>query len=122
MKKSNFVALILGTVSVVFFALGLCMTTLPQWNAFRPGVVVGCIGLVFALATAIVWRKMEHKAPIKITGKAILACLLGLVGALGFGMGMCLTMVWSSLIPGIVVGLIGILILLCLFPLCKGLK
>ena len=28
MKKSNFVALILGTVSCVFFALGMCMTLL----------------------------------------------------------------------------------------------
>ena len=28
MKKSNFVALILGTVGIVFFALGMCMACL----------------------------------------------------------------------------------------------
>ena len=30
MKKSNFVALILGTISGVFFALGMCMALLPH--------------------------------------------------------------------------------------------
>lgn len=28
MKKSNFVALILGTIGTVFFALGMCMATI----------------------------------------------------------------------------------------------
>lgn len=32
MKKSNFVALVLGTISGVFFALGMCMALLPEWN------------------------------------------------------------------------------------------
>ena len=43
--------------------------------------------------------------------------------ALAFGVGMCMTMVWEGLLVwGIVVGLIGIVLLLCLIPLCKGLK
>lgn len=122
MKKSNFVALILGTISIVFFALGMCMTTLSEWNAFRPGIITGCIGLLFAIITVIVWRKMENKAPIKITGKAIGSIFLGVIGALTFGMGMCLTMVWNMMIPGIIIGLVGILLLICLIPVCRGLK
>lgn len=35
MKKSNFVAMILGTIGVILFALGMCMTLIPEWNAFR---------------------------------------------------------------------------------------
>ena len=69
MKKSSFVAMILGIISCLFFGLGMCMALLPEWNAFTPGVVVGCVGIVFALITVFVWRKMEHKQPIKITGK-----------------------------------------------------
>ena len=122
MKKSSFVAMILGAISVVFFGLGMCMATLPEWNAFRPGIITGCFGLLFALITLIVWRKMEHKAPIKITGKAVGTALLGIAGALTLGVGMCFVMVWSNLIPGIIIGLVGILLLLCLIPLCKGLK
>ena len=32
MKKSNFVAMILGTIGTVFFALGMCMSLLPEWD------------------------------------------------------------------------------------------
>ncbi|WP_099468705.1 hypothetical protein [Konateibacter massiliensis] len=122
MKKSNFVAMILGTISCIFFALGMCMTMLPEWQAFRPGVAVGCVGLVFALITVFVWRRMEHKEPIKINSKSIATVFLGIVGALALGIGMCFAMVWGKLVVGIVVGLIGILLLICLIPICKGLK
>lgn len=33
MKKSSFVAMVLGTVSVVLFALRMCMALIPEWNA-----------------------------------------------------------------------------------------
>ena len=122
MKKSNFVAMILGTISCIFFALGMCMAMIEEWNAFKPGIVVGCVGLVFALITVIVWRKMENKAPIKITGKAVLTVVIGVIGALALGVGMCFCMVWNHMVPGIIIGLVGIIVLLCLIPLCKGLK
>lgn len=122
MKKSNFAAMILGTISCVFFALGMCMALIPEWNAFMPGVVIGCIGLVFALITVFVWRKMENKAPIKISGKAVLTALVGIIGALALGVGMCFCMVWSHMVAGIIIGLAGILVLMSLIPLCKGLK
>lgn len=122
MKKSSFVAMILGTISCVFFALGMCMTMIPEWNAFQPGVIVGCIGLVFVLITIFVWRKMENKEPIEISPKAIGTVFLGIIGALALGVGMCFVMVWNNLVPGIVVGLIGILLLMSLIPICKGLE
>ena len=98
------------------------MAMIPEWNAFTPGIVVGCVGLVFALITVIVWRKMEHKEPLKITGKAVLTVILGIVGALVLGVGMCMSMIWGNMILGIVIGVVGIILLLCLIPLCKGLK
>ena len=122
MKKSSFVAMILGTIGGIFSALGMCMCLLPEWNAFKQGVVVGCIGLVVLLITLIVWRKMENKAPIHMTGKTFLSILLGVVGALLLGVGMCLVMVWSNIIFGIAAGLVGIIMLLMIIPLIKGLK
>jgi len=122
MKKSSFVAMILDVISGIFLAIGMCMALLPEWNAFTPGVVLGCVGLLFALITVIVWRKMTNKAPIKLSGKTILTVLLGIVGALALGVGMCLVMVWSQIVWGIIVGLVGIILLLCLIPICKGLK
>ena len=122
MKKSSFITLILGTVSGMFFAIGMCMAMLPQWNAFMPGCVLGIIGMVFALGTVAVWRKMENKAPIKLSGKLIGTVLLGIAGSLTLGIGMCFTMVWSNIALGIVIGLVGILLLLCLIPICIGIK
>lgn len=121
MKKSNFVALVLGTISSAFFALGMCMTMLPAWNAFTPGIVFGCLGIVCALITVIIWRRMERKAPIKITGKIVFTVIISILGALALGVGMCLTMVWGNLVPGILVGFVGIMLLFALIPICKGL-
>ncbi len=122
MKKSNFVAMILGTIGGILFALGMCMWLIPDWNGGRQGVVMGVIGAVVLLIMVLVWRKMEHKAPIRISGKTIGASLIGIIGALLLGVGMCMTMVWSNMVLGIVIGLIGIVVLLCLIPFAKGLK
>lgn len=122
MKKSNFVAMILGTISSVLFALGMCMALLPQWNAFKMGIFFGLIGIVLALVTVGVWRKMENKAPIQITGKMVLIIIISIVGALALGVGMCFSMVWNNIILGIVIGLFGIIALLSLVPVAKGLK
>lgn len=122
MKKSSFVALLLGTVSGVFFALGMCMALIQEWNSFRPGVILGCAGLLLGVVTWLVWRKMEQKQPIRISGKTILTAVFGIAGALALGVGMCFCMVWGKMVFGIVLGLIGILMLLCLIPLTKGIQ
>lgn len=89
MKKSNFTAMILGTIGMVFFALGMCMALLPEWGMFRRGIAAVCTGVF---------------------------------GALLFGIGMCLTMIFAKMILGIVIGLAGMIVLMMLIPLTKGLK
>ena len=122
MKKSSFAAIVLGTVSMVLFALGMCMALIPEWGTFKPGIVFGCVGLALGLITLIVWRKMEHKAPVRISGKLVLTVVIGVVGALALGVGMCFSMVWGKMVMGIAIGLVGIVILLCLIPVTKGIK
>jgi hypothetical protein len=122
MKKSSFVAMILGTVSGVSFALGMCMALLPQWKLFNEGVILGAIGLVFALITIIVWRKMEKKAPIKLNKKTLFTSVFAVLGALVLGAGMCLCLVWENFILGTVISVAGIVMLLSLIPIIKGLK
>ena len=87
MKNSSFVAMILGTIGGILFALGRCMALIPEWNAFRPGVIMGIIGAVVLLIMVLVWRRMENKAPVQVSGKTL-----------------------------------GIVVLLCLIPLTKGLQ
>jgi hypothetical protein len=122
MKKKNFVTLIMSTIGGILFAIGMCMCMLPEWNAFKQGVIIGVIGAVVLLAMLVVRRKMEGKPAIHLSGKAIGTVLLGVVGAVVLGIGMCMVMVWSMMVQGILVGLVGIILLICLIPVVKGLK
>lgn len=122
MKKSNFVAMVLGTVSMVLFALGMCMALILEWDAFKPGIIFGCVGLFLGLVTLIIWRRMENKVPIRFSAKTVLTVIAGVAGALALGVGMCFSMVWEKMVIGVVIGIVGIVILLCLIPLTKGIK
>lgn len=122
MKKSSLVALILGTVSFMLFAIGMCMALITEWDMLIAGIIVGCIGIIFAVATLFIWRKMEKKPPLKINKKNLIAALIGIIGALVLGSGMCLVMVWDYMLAGIIVGVAGIIILMSLIPIIKGIK
>ena len=122
MKKSNFVAMILGTIGMVFFALGMCMALIEEWGMFRQGIVAGVVGLVILLITLLVWRRMEGKEPIKLSGKTVGTVVLVIFGTLLLGVGMSFSMVFGKMVLGVVIGLVGIVALLMLIPLTKGLK
>ena len=121
MKKENFVSMVIGAAGG--FAIGMCMCLLTEWNTFRQGIVAGVVGLVILLVMLVVRRKMQGKPPIRLSAKAVGTVFLGIVGALVLGAGMCMTMVWEGLlVQGILVGVAGIVLLLCLVPVCKGLE
>ncbi|MBE6966914.1 MAG: hypothetical protein E7444_00540 [Ruminococcaceae bacterium] len=122
MKKSSFVALIMGTVSGVLFALGMCMALLPEWDAFTEGIIFGAVGIVLGIVTALVWCRMENKKLPKLNGKNVLRILYAVVGVLVLGLGMCMCLVWQQIIWGTLVGLLGIIMLIALIPMIKGIK
>ena len=122
MKKSSFVALILGTVSGVLFALGMCMALLPEWNAFWEGIIFGSIGLVFGVITFLVWCKMEHKRLPQMSGKNLFRIIYAVVSLFVLGGGMCLCLVWQQFVWGTLLGLLGIVMLIMLIPMIKGIK
>lgn len=122
MKKENFYTLIGAVIGGLAFALGICMCLLPEWNAFTAGVVLTAIGGVVLLATFIARRVILGKPAAKINWKIVGKSAFGVLGALVLGVGMCMIMVFDMMIWGIVVGLVGIILLLCLIPMCVGLK
>lgn len=119
MKKKDFVTLIMSTIGGILFALGMCMALLPEWGVFNQGVVIGAVGAVVLLAMLLVRRKMDGKPAIVWSAKTVGITLLSVIGALLLGLGMCMTMLWNLLVPGI---LVGIVLLLCLIPVVKGLE
>ncbi len=123
MEKKNFITLVLGIVGGLFFALGMCMCLLPEWNMFNEGVICAVIGIVVLIATVIAYRKMSGAAPIKVNGKVLAKVLYGVLSSLVLGAGMTLVLEFEGMmIPGILVGIVGIVMLLFLIPMCVGLK
>ena len=122
MKKKDFVTLIMSVIGGILFALGMCMALLPEWGAMTQGIVMGAVGLVVLLVMLLVRRKMDGKPAIVFNGKAIATTLFGILATVVFGVGMCMTMIWNMMVPGIIVGIVGIVLPICLIPICKGLK
>ena len=123
MEKKYFRALVLGVVGGLFFALGMCMCLLPEWNMFSTGVVLTAIGLVILIATVLACLKMSGMPPIKMNVKLIGKVVYGVISLLVLGAGMALIMAFEGMmLIGIIVGMVGIVMLLFLIPLCVGLK
>ena len=122
MQKSSLVALIMGTVSGVLFALCMCISLLPEWNAFKKGILFSTIGMILGIITLLVWCKMENKKLPKMSGKNILRTIYAILAVLVLGVGMCMCLVWEQLVWGTLIGLLGIIMLIALIPMIKGIK
>lgn len=122
MEKKNFITLVFGTIGGLLFSIGMCMALIEEWAMFNEGVITGVIGVVLLLITWIVYRKMSCKAQKKINWKAVAKTIYGIIAILVFGAGMCLIMVYQMMLYGIIVGVLAMLLLLMLIPMCIGLK
>lgn len=123
MEKKNFYSLVLGVVGVLLFGIGMCMCLLPEWDMFTPGVVVTAVGALALAVLAIVRWKMAGKPVAKVNWKVAGKVIYGVASTLVLGLGMCMIMAFEGMmIPGIIVGVVGIVMLLGLIPMIKGLK
>ena len=115
--------LVMTVVAGLLFALGMCMCLLPEWNAFKPGVVVTALGLIALLAIALVRWVMAGKPVAEVNWKKVGKCAYCVVAALVLGTGMAMIMAFEGLmISGILVGIMGIVLGLGIIPVIKGLK
>jgi len=123
MEKKNFIKLVLGVVGGLLFSLGMCMCLLPEWNMFTTGVVFAAVGALVLLVTLIVHCKQSGKQIKLPSAKVVLKTVYGLFATLVFGLGMCMVMVFEGMMLwGILVGIVGIVLLLFLIPMCFGFK
>ena len=123
MTKKNYMFLVLTVVGVLLFSLGMCMCLLPQWNAFVPGVVVTALGALALLAITLVRWIMAGKPVAKIDWNHVGKAAYCVVSLLVLGAGMAMIMAFEGLmIPGTLVGVVGIVLMLGMIPVFKGLK
>lgn len=122
MSKKNFITLVLGVLGGLLFSVGMCMCLLPEWNLFRPGTVATAAGLIVLLVLFIVRFKTDGKKLPKLKAKTVGITLYSIISVLALGTGMSMIMVWNQLIWGMLIGVLGILLLLGLIPMLKGLK
>ena len=128
MKKETLLEIILGTIGGLVFAIGMCMSLIPEWNLFTSGVIVSIIGFIILLSIIPLYKK-EH--PKKVNNKKadwglILTWIIGVVGALIMGFGMSKIMVGSpekmDVIIGMITGVVGLLICVLNYPIYSYLK
>ena len=123
MTKKNFVFLVLTVVGGLLFSLGMCMCLVPEWNAFKPGVVITALGAVALLAIALVRWIMAGKPVAHINWNKAGKVAYCVAALLVLGAGMAMIMAFEGLmIPGMLVGVAGILMLVCAVPVCRGFK
>lgn len=96
--------------------------------------IVGCAGLnrlprrmkhreSIIIATMIAFRKMSGAKPIKVNPKVVGKVVYAVISSLVLGVGMAMIMAFEGMmLLGMVVGIVGIIMLLFLIPMCVGLK
>lgn len=123
MTKKHFMYLVLTVVAGLCFSLGMCMCLLPQWQAFKLGVIVVALGIILFLAVGIT-RWIQVGKPVVHVNWQLAGKVLYCVGSmLVLGAGMAMIMAFEGLmIPGILVGVVGIMLALGIIPVFRGWK
>lgn len=123
MTKKNFMFLVLAVGGGLMFALGMCMCLLPEWNAFCPGVAVTALGAAVLLAIGLVHWVMAGKPVARVNWKLAGRIAYCIAAALTLGAGMAMIMAYDGLmVPGMIVGIVGIALGLGAIPMFRGLK
>lgn len=128
MKKETLLEIVIGTIGGLTFALGMCMTLIPEWNMLKEGIIVGIIGFIILLCIIPIYRKSHPKVKTrKQTDWGIIATwITGIIGSLIMGYGMSRVMIDNStksdMIIGLITGIIGLLVCVLNYPIYSYIK
>ena len=122
MKRNEFTTLVLGTLSALLLASGICMFLIEEWGLRTEGIVFASVGLVLGIAALIFIAANNTREKKSFPKRTFGIVLLSVSGALMLGGGMSLVMVYSCILWGIVLGIAGIFLLMMLIPVINGIE
>lgn len=123
MKKKHFISLLVGVFGGLVFSLGVCMMLITEWGMSKYSPLPTAIGAVILLLLAIALRKMSDKPAKEPNWRLIGKIAYAIVSSLVLGIGMSMIMAFEGMmITGIIFGIVGIVMLLCLIPMFTGFK
>ena len=65
MKKENFITLMIGTVGMVLFALGMCMCLIEEWNSFNQGIVMGIASIMLFFGIRMLLNRKPYRRKMR---------------------------------------------------------
>lgn len=123
MTKKNFMQLLMVVLGGLLFSVGLCMCLIPEWNLFKPGVVVTALGVLVLCVLALLRWIQAGKPVARVNWQKVGKAAYCVASVLVLGVGMSMIMAFEGMmIPGMIVGIVGIVLLLGIIPVVKGLK
>lgn len=129
MKKETLLEIILGTIGGLVFALGMCMTLIPEWNMLTEGIVVGIIGFIILLCIIPVYKKnnpKKTKEKKQIDVGLVATWTIGILGSLIMGFGMSKVMVEEAsktdMVIGLITGIVGLIVCVLNYPIYSYIK
>ena len=128
MKKETLLEIILGTIGGLIFAIGMCMSLIPEWNMFKAGVIVAAVGFITLLCIIPVYRKSHPKKQKNkpVNWGIVVTWTIGVVGSLIMGFGMSKILVGeastSDMVVGLITGVVGLIICVLNYPIYAYIK
>lgn len=127
MKKETLLEIILGTIGSLFFAIGMCMCLIPEWNLFKAGCIVTIVGFIILLCIIPIYRSSHPKKQHgPMNWRIVFTWGIGVIGAFLLGFGMSQIMVGNpsqtDLLIGMAAGIVGLIIIILNYPIYAYLK
>lgn len=120
MKKETLIEIILANIGGSFFAMGICMILMREWNLLYEGIAIMTLGL-FNLIMIIPVRRRTNNGN-GIIWKTLLIRFIMIIAAVFISLGISQMIAKKNMILGLVIWIIGLIVSLLSFPVFEFIK
>ena len=114
MKKGTLIEIILANIGGLFFAIGLCLLCISDWNLFSFGIVLTLIGIFNLVAIIPLYKNLYKLEKMKWRKVFIRFVVFTIALIIGFGITQIISK--QNIILGIVIWAVGLIISVLSYP------